>query len=119
MPFRFEDGLVAVSVFEVDLDGAVVEKFGGSFAIDLVAFLAAGPVKANRVAGVFDFEAGLQGAEGDFAALRGDRQPRPAAEIEVSPVPEVVLDDPPAAAQSAVRRSLHAASMSFGSRARL
>jgi hypothetical protein len=24
--------------------------------MDLVAFLAAGPVKANRVAGVFDFE---------------------------------------------------------------
>ena len=59
------------SVFELDLDleGAVVEKFGGSFAIDLVAFLAARPVKANRVAGIFDFEADLQGAEGDFAAL--------------------------------------------------
>jgi hypothetical protein len=35
--------------------GAVVEKFGGSFTIDLVAFLAAGPVEADRVAGVFDF----------------------------------------------------------------
>ena len=57
------------SVFELDLEGAVVEKFGGSFAIDLVAFLAARPVKANRVAGIFDFEADLQGAEGDFAAL--------------------------------------------------
>jgi hypothetical protein len=34
-----------------------------------------------------------------FAALRGDRQPRRAAEIEVSPVPEVGLDDPPAADQ--------------------
>ena len=69
---------------------------------------------------VFDFEAGLQGAEGDFAALRGDRQPRRAAEIEVSPVPEVGLHDPPAADQSAVRRNLHAeASSSFGNRARL
>jgi len=57
-PFRFEDGFVAVSVFELDLEGAVVERFGGSFAIDLVAFFTAGPVKANRGAGVFDFEAG-------------------------------------------------------------
>jgi len=46
--------------FELDLEGAVVEKFRGSFAIDLVAFLAAG----------------LESAEGDFAALRGDRQRR-------------------------------------------
>jgi hypothetical protein len=55
---------------------------------------------------MFDFEAGLQGAEGDFAALRGDRQPGRAAEIEVSAVPEVRLDDPPAADQSAVRRGV-------------
>src|SRR5271168_2324141 len=99
---------------------AVVEKFGGSFTIDLVAFLAAGPVEADRVAGVFDVEAGLQGAEGDFAALRGDRQPRRAAEIEVSAAPEVGLDDPPATDQSAVRRGFHAeASSRFGNRARL
>jgi hypothetical protein len=77
-------------------------------------------VEANRVARVFDFEISLQGAEGDFAALRGDRQRRRAAEIEVSPVPEVGFDDPPAADQSAVRRGLHAqASKSFGNRARL
>ena len=96
------------------------EKFGGSFAIDLVAFLAAGPVEADRVARVFDFETGLQGAEGDFAALRGNRQRRRTAEIEVRSVPKVRLDDPPAADQSAVRRSLNAeASKSFGSRARL
>jgi hypothetical protein len=89
VPFRFEGGFVAVSVFGFDLEGAVVEKFGGSFAVDLIAFLAAGPVKADRVARVFDFEAGLQGAEGDFADSRGDCQRRWAAEIEVSPVPEV------------------------------
>ena len=52
--------MVAVVVCELDLDRAVVEKFGGSFAIDLVAFLASGPVEADRVARVFDFEAGLQ-----------------------------------------------------------
>jgi hypothetical protein len=56
--------------------------FGGSFALDLVALIASGPAEADRVAGVFDFEAGLQGAEGDFAALGGDRQRRLAAEIE-------------------------------------
>jgi hypothetical protein len=111
--------LVAVVVCELDLEGAVVEKFGGSFAIDL-AFLASGPVEADRVARVFDFEAGFQGAEGDFAALRGDRQRRRAAEIEVSAVPEVGLDDPPAADQPAIRRGLHAqAFRSFGNRARL
>jgi hypothetical protein len=90
------------------------------FALDLVAFLASGPVEADGDAGVFDFETGLQGAEGDFAALRGNRQCRRTAEIEVRSTPKVRLDDPPAADQSAVRRSLHAeASKSFGNRARL
>jgi hypothetical protein len=46
-------------VGELDLDCAVVEEFGGSFAFDLVAVVASGPTKADRVAGVFDFEAGL------------------------------------------------------------
>jgi hypothetical protein len=41
--------------------------------LDLVALLASGPAETDRVACVFDLEAGLQGAEGDFAALRGDR----------------------------------------------
>ena len=50
-------------VGEFDLDCAVVEKFGGSFALDLVVFLASGPTKADRIAGVFDLEAGLQGAK--------------------------------------------------------
>jgi hypothetical protein len=107
-------------VGELDLDCAVVEEFGGSFAFDLVAFVAPGPTEADRVAGVFDFEAGLQSAEGNITALRGDRQNRRAAEIEVSAILEVGLDDPPAADQAAVRRDLHVeASRSFGSRARL
>jgi hypothetical protein len=120
VPFGLEDGFVTVSVGELDLDRAVFEEFGRSFAVDLVAFLASGPVEADRIARVFDLEAGLQGAEGDFAALRGDRQGRWAAEVEVSAVPEVGFDDPPAADQAAVRRGPHAkASRSFGSRARL
>ena len=49
-------------------------------------------MEADRVACVFNFEAGLQGAEDDFATLRGDRQRRRTAEIEVSAVPEVGLD---------------------------
>jgi hypothetical protein len=39
------------------------------FALDLVAFLASGLTKADRIAGIFDLEAGLQGAEGDFRRL--------------------------------------------------
>ena len=107
-------------VGELDLEGAVVEKFGGSFSLDLIAFLASGPVETERVAGVFDFEGALQGAEGDLAALRSDYQRRRAAQIEMSSIPEIGLDDPPAADQSAVGRGFQAeASRSFGSRARL
>jgi hypothetical protein len=120
IPFRFEDGFVAISVCELDLESAVVEEFGGPFALNLVAFLAAGPVKANRVPGIFDFQAGLQGAEGDFATMVGDRDRRCPTEIEMIAIPDVGLDDPPAADQSAVRWGLQAqASRSLGSRARL
>ena len=94
--------------------------FGGSFASDLVAFVASGPAEADPVAGVFDIETSLHGSKGDFAALRGDGQRRRTAEVEVIAIPEVGLDDPPAADQAAVGRGLHAgASRSFGSRARL
>ena len=54
--FCFEEGFIAVVVGEFDLDRAVVEEFGGSFASDLVAFVASGPAEADRVAGVFDIE---------------------------------------------------------------
>ena len=77
-------------------------------------------METDRVAGVFDFETALQGAEGDFAALRGDCQRRRAAQVEMSSIPEIGLDDPPTADQSAVGRGFQAeASRSFGSRARL
>jgi hypothetical protein len=85
-------------VGEFDLDCAVLEEFGGSFA----SLIASEPTKVDRVAGEFDLEASLQSAEGDFSALRGDRQRRRAAQIEVSAIPEVGLDDPPAADQAAV-----------------
>ena len=55
-------------VCDFDLDCVVIEEFGGSFALDLVAFFASGPMEANRVARIFDFETSLQGAEGDLAA---------------------------------------------------
>ena len=44
------------------LDHAVVEEFGGSFALDLVAFVASSRAEADRGLGVFDLEAGFQGA---------------------------------------------------------
>jgi hypothetical protein len=43
-------------VGELDLHGSVVEEFGGSFALDFVSFFASGPMEADRVAGIFDFE---------------------------------------------------------------
>jgi hypothetical protein len=63
--FCFEDGFVTVVVGELNLDRPVVEEFGGSFALDLIAFFTSVPAKADRVAGVFDLEDGLESAEGD------------------------------------------------------
>src|SRR5271156_1955265 len=87
--------------------------------LDLVAFQASGPAKPDRVARVFDFETGLQGAEGDFAALRGDRQCRRAAKIEISAIPEVGLDERQRPINRQFRLGAHACSSSFGYRARL
>jgi hypothetical protein len=61
---------------ELDLDCIVVEESSGSFPIDLVAFLASNPTEADRVAGVFDFEAGLQDAEGDLVIVSAARPQR-------------------------------------------
>jgi hypothetical protein len=58
-------------VGELDLDGAVVEKFRRALAMNFVHFVETFPGEADRAAAVFDIEAGLQGAEGDFAARRG------------------------------------------------
>jgi hypothetical protein len=62
--------LVAVSVFELDLKGAVVEEFGIPFALDFVPFLASGPAVTDRVAGVFDFETGLKRRQGRCRRLK-------------------------------------------------
>jgi hypothetical protein len=59
---------------EFDLDGAVIEQFSGAVAGDLVHFVEALPGEADRRPAVFDVEAGLESAEGDFAAtVVGDR----------------------------------------------
>jgi hypothetical protein len=51
--FRFEDGFVSVVVGEFDLDRGIVEEFGSSFAVDLVAFVRSSPAEDDRVASVF------------------------------------------------------------------
>jgi hypothetical protein len=89
------------------LDCAVLEEFGGSFAFDLVSVVASDLTEADRVTGIFDFEAGLQSAEGDFAASGDDRERSRTAQIKVSAIPEIGLDDPPATDQAAVARSFH------------
>jgi hypothetical protein len=53
---------------ELDLDRAVVEQFGRAGAGDFVHFVEAFPFEADRRPAIFDIEAGLQSAEGDFAA---------------------------------------------------
>ena len=47
---------------------------------------------------VFDVEAGLKRAEGDFAAaMVGDRERRGPTEVEMIAIPDVGLNDPPTA----------------------
>ena len=78
-------------------------------------------MKPTEIPAVFDVEAGLQRAEGDFAAsVRSNEDRRRTAEVEILAIPDVGLDDPPAADELAVHRRSHAgAAMSFGSRVRL
>jgi hypothetical protein len=62
-------------VGELDLDCSVVEEFGGSFALDLVAFFTSVPAKADRVAGVFDLE-NPAGPAARFWKVKNDRYSR-------------------------------------------
>jgi hypothetical protein len=69
--------LVAVVIDEFDLDGAVVEQFGGTVAGDLIHLVEALPGEADRQPAVFDVKAGLENVEGDLAAtVVGDREGR-------------------------------------------
>jgi hypothetical protein len=47
------------SIGEFDLDGAVVEQFGGAVAGDFVHFVEALPGESDLMAAIFDVEAGL------------------------------------------------------------
>ena len=68
-----------------------------------------------------DVEPGLERAEGDFAAtVVGDRDRRRPAQVEMIAVPDVGLDDPPAADELAIGRRGHVgAATSLVSRVRL
>ena len=63
----------------------------------------------------------MLGAEGNFtASVRSNEDRRRTAEVEILAIPDVGLDDPPAADEFAVHRRSHAgAAMSFGSRVKL
>jgi hypothetical protein len=53
-------------------------------------------VKPTDEPAVFDVEAGLESAAGDFAAtVVGDRDHRRPTEVEMIAIPNVGLDDPP------------------------
>ena len=79
------------------------------------------PREPDRRPAVFDVEAGLESAEGDFAAtVVGDRDGRWPTEVEMIAIPNVGLDDPPTADECAVRWRAHAGVVSsLGNRARL
>jgi hypothetical protein len=121
LSFGFEDSFVAVVTGEFDLDGAVVEQFGGTVAGDFVHFVEALPSEADRQPAVVDVEAGLESADGDFAAtVVGDRDGRWPTEVEMIAIPNVGLDDPLTADELAVRWRAHAGVASnLGNRARL
>ena len=106
---------------EFNLDGAVVEQFGGTVARDFVHFVEPLPREPDRRPTVFDVEADLESAEGDFAVtVVGDRDRRRPTEVEMIAIPNVGLDDPPPSDELAVRRRAHAGvASSLGNRARL
>ena len=59
-------------VFELDLQRAVVEEFGGPRAPDLVHLVAAHPVESDVGMAVGEVEARFEGTEGDLAMEMAD-----------------------------------------------
>src|SRR5271157_5552859 len=101
----FEDRCVAVAVGEFDLDRAVVVEFGRAVAGNLVRFVRSFPGEPDRIVAVFDVETRMERAEGYFApTVVADRHRRRPAEVEIGAIPNVGLEDPPAADELAVSR---------------
>ena len=74
-----------------------MEQFGRAVPANFVHFLGAFPSEPDGVAAVFDIEARLERPEGDFAmAVVVNRYRRWSAEIEISAIPDIGFDDPPA-----------------------
>jgi hypothetical protein len=109
LSFGFEDGLVAVVIGEFDLDGTVVEQFGGIVAGDLVHLVEPSQVKPtdNRLYSM------------SRPAWRTPKaiSPRPWSVIvrvaspqrsKMIAIPNAGLDDPPTADELAVRWHAHA-----------
>ena len=89
---------------------------------DLVHLVEAGPGEEDYRAAGLEREAGLQGTVGDLAmAVRADGHGGGGDQVEVVTIPQVGLDDPPAADEAAIHRRRHgeAPANSLGSRTRL
>ncbi|BBD41156.1 hypothetical protein Amn_pb01470 (plasmid) [Aminobacter sp. Y103A] len=108
-------------VGERDLDRAVVEQFGVAVAAHFVHFVATFPREEDHRWAVADIEAGLQSTKCDLAVVvvaDGDRGGT--AEVEIIAIPQIGLDNAPAADHLAARRRGHVGTASsFGSRTRL
>ena len=104
-----------------DLDCAVVEQFGGAVAASLVHLVKASPCEEHHGLAVAEVEAGLNGAEGDCAAIvSADCKRGGAAQVELGAIPDIGFDNTPWANQGAVGERAHAgAARSLGSRTRL
>ena len=113
--------MVAEMVCELDFDRPVVEQLSRAGTVDVVHFVEPGPGEEDHGAAVFEVEAGLHGAEDDLAvAIRSNGHHGRLDQIEVVTIPEIGLDDPPAANQLAVHWRRHGpVSSSLGNRTRL
>src|SRR3546814_6171570 len=95
-------------VGELDLECGVFLEFGGAGAANIVRLVETLPGEEHRGATVLEVEACLHGAEGDLAVAVGlDDQHGGLDQVQVVAVPDVGLDDPPAADQLAVHRRVH------------